>query len=85
VTDYAESIRTSRPVDPAKLVRVPFDRSAATRAARLRKNRVEVIDMVYKTLREAADSPLVPSTAAPPARWRAPQTQPAQQPSRPRL
>jgi LDH2 family malate/lactate/ureidoglycolate dehydrogenase len=83
VAAYAESIRTSRPVDPAKPVRVPFDRSAATRAARLRENRVEVFDVVYKTLREAADSPLAPSTAAPVDRWRAPQAQPAQPPSRP--
>jgi LDH2 family malate/lactate/ureidoglycolate dehydrogenase len=80
VAAYAESIRTSRPVDPAKPVRVPFDRSAATKAARLLENRIEVFDVVYKTLREAADSPLAPSTAAPPDRWRAPQAQPAQLP-----
>ena len=53
---YAESIRTSRPVDPAKPMRVPFDRSAATRTARLRENRIEVVDAVYKTLCETADT-----------------------------
>jgi LDH2 family malate/lactate/ureidoglycolate dehydrogenase len=82
VAAYAESIRTSRPVDPAKPVRVPFDRSAATRTARLRENRIEVVDVVYKTLCEAADSPLPPSAAPPPDRWRAPRAQPAQQRSR---
>jgi delta1-piperideine-2-carboxylate reductase len=34
--------------------------SAATKAARLRENRIEVPDLVYNTLREAADSPLPP-------------------------
>jgi hypothetical protein len=67
-------------VDAAKPVRVPFDRSAATRAARLRENRIEVFDVVYKTLREAADSPLAPSTAPHPDRWRATQAQPASRP-----
>ena len=83
VAAYAESIRTCRPVDPAKPVRVPFDRSAATKAARLREDRVEVFDVVYKTLREAADSPLAPSTAEPPERWRAPRAQSAHLPGRP--
>jgi LDH2 family malate/lactate/ureidoglycolate dehydrogenase len=60
VAAYAQSIRTSRPADPAKPVRVPFDRSAAMKAARLRENLIEVPDVVYNTLREAADSPLPP-------------------------
>jgi LDH2 family malate/lactate/ureidoglycolate dehydrogenase len=77
---YAESIRTSRPVEPAKPVRVPFDRSAATRAARLRENRIEVFDVVYNTLREAADSPLPPSAAPPADRWRAPRAEAASRP-----
>lgn len=84
VAAYAQSIRTSRPVDPAKPVLVPFDLETATRATRLRENRIEVPDVVYNTLRQAADSPLAPSTAPPIARWVPPQAQPAQPPSRTR-
>ncbi|GAA2388612.1 Ldh family oxidoreductase [Dactylosporangium salmoneum] len=80
VAAYAESIRTSRPVDPAKPVRVPFDRETETRAARRRENRIEVPDVVYTTLRQAADSPLAHSTTALPAWWRPPrQAKPARQ------
>ena len=57
-------------MDPAKPVRVPFDRFAATRAARLRENRIEVFDGVYNTLRQAADNRLPASTAPPADRLR---------------
>jgi LDH2 family malate/lactate/ureidoglycolate dehydrogenase len=79
VAAYAQSIRTCHPVDPAKPVRVPFDRSAATRAARLREDRIEVFDGIYNTLRQAADNPLPASTAPAADRWRAPRPRSAQQ------
>ena len=50
VSEYARSLRETRPVDPDKPVRVPFERSAATRAKRIEANKIEVADEVYFAL-----------------------------------
>jgi len=50
VSDYAESLRTTRPINPSRPVRVPFERSAAERARRLQDDRIEVADEVYAAL-----------------------------------
>jgi LDH2 family malate/lactate/ureidoglycolate dehydrogenase len=50
VSDYANSLRATRPLDPGKPVRVPFDRSDAQRAERKASNVIEVADQVYHAL-----------------------------------
>jgi len=54
VKEYCGSVREARPLDPAKPVRVPFDRSAEIRRQTLKEDRIEVADLVVKTLREMA-------------------------------
>lgn len=54
VAAYADSLRSTRPVDPEKAVRVPFERSMAERDRRLAANIIEVPDIVYEALCEAA-------------------------------
>jgi LDH2 family malate/lactate/ureidoglycolate dehydrogenase len=71
-TEYADSIRTSRPIDPAKPVRVPFDRSIKTRNTALAQDKIEIPDVVYSALRKAASTPLAPSMEPPVERWSAP-------------
>lgn len=54
VTEYAASIRATRPVEGGAGVRVPFDRSAACREESLRRGTIDVPDAVVTALREAA-------------------------------
>ena len=54
VTEYAQSIRATRPLDPAVPVRAPFDRSIAERARRLATDAIEVPDAVIEALRRIA-------------------------------
>lgn len=54
VAAYADSLRATRPVDPDRPVRVPFERSIAERERRRATNAIEVSDMVYQAIREAA-------------------------------
>ena len=54
VTEYAASIRATRPVEGGSAVRVPFDRSVACREEALRRGTVEVPDTVVVALREVA-------------------------------
>ena len=54
VSDYADSLRATRPARPDEPVRVPFDRSVAERARRLAANAIEVPDLVYDALRQVA-------------------------------
>lgn len=51
VSEYADSMRATRPLDPASPVRVPFDRSLAERSKRLAANQIEVPEVVYEALR----------------------------------
>jgi LDH2 family malate/lactate/ureidoglycolate dehydrogenase len=50
VSHYAHTVRSARPLDPEKPVRMPFDRSAAERRQRLKAGGFEVSDLVYKQL-----------------------------------
>jgi LDH2 family malate/lactate/ureidoglycolate dehydrogenase len=50
VAEFADSIRSTRPLDPDKPVRVPFDRSIAERARRQAENKIEVAEEIYKAL-----------------------------------
>ncbi|WP_029528114.1 Ldh family oxidoreductase [Polaromonas glacialis] len=50
VKEFADSMRTTRPLDPARPVRVPFERSAADREKRRLEDRIEVADEVYEAL-----------------------------------
>jgi LDH2 family malate/lactate/ureidoglycolate dehydrogenase len=55
VSDYADTLRATRPVDPAQPVRAPFDRSAATRRQTLAAGQIDVSDPVWQALRQVAD------------------------------
>ncbi|MFF3573576.1 Ldh family oxidoreductase [Nocardia jiangxiensis] len=54
VTEFAASIRATRPVEGGRAVRVPFDRSAACREETLRRGTIDVPETVVAALREAA-------------------------------
>lgn len=54
VAGYADSVRATRPLDPALPVRVPFDRSNAERNKRIAADAIEVPDSVIQALRAAA-------------------------------
>jgi len=54
VADYADSLRATRPLDPAQPGRVPFERSVAERAKRIAADAIEVPDAIYGALREIA-------------------------------
>ncbi len=51
VAEFADNMRSTRPVDPSRPVRVPFERSAADRNKRRSENRIEVADEVHHALR----------------------------------
>lgn len=50
VAELSDAIRSARPRDPARPVRMPFDRSAAERRRRQEENAVEVPDEVHAAL-----------------------------------
>lgn len=50
VTDFTDSVRATRPLDPQAPVRVPFDRSIAERTRRVAADAVEVPDQVVDAL-----------------------------------
>lgn len=52
--DYANSIRATRPLDPAQPVRMPFDRSRATREKHLAQGGFEVAEPVVRMLEAMA-------------------------------
>lgn len=52
--EYVQSVRDTRPLDPARPVRAPFDRSRAERARRLAEGTIEVADKVVAGLRREA-------------------------------
>ena len=54
VSDYADAVRGTRPVEGGSPVRMPFDRSAADRRRRVAANVVEVPDAIYEQLRKVA-------------------------------
>lgn len=54
VSEFASELRDTRPLDPAKPVRVPFERSAAEREKRRADNRIEVADQIHEALRAVA-------------------------------
>ena len=51
VAEYADSLRATRPLEPGKPVRVPFERSIHERSKRLAAGTIEVPDQVYSALR----------------------------------
>ena len=54
VADYAAAIRRTRPVAGGSAVRMPYDRSIAERARRLREDAIDVPDLVWNRLKEVA-------------------------------
>ena len=54
VAAFANSLRDTRPLDPAKPVRVPFERSAAEREKRRADNAIEVADQIFVALKAVA-------------------------------
>ena len=57
VAAYADSLRATRPLDPAKPVRVPFERSAAERERRRAADVVETPDETYEALVKLTEAP----------------------------
>lgn len=53
--ELAERLRSARPLDPSRPVRMPFERSAAERRRRLAEGAIEVPDPVHKALRALAE------------------------------
>ena len=56
VTDYAASLRATRPEHPDKPVRVPFERSVLEREARRAAGAIEVADEVVAQLTKVAET-----------------------------
>jgi LDH2 family malate/lactate/ureidoglycolate dehydrogenase len=56
VSELSDAIRSARPMDPAKPVRMPFDRSAEARRKRKAENAIEVPDRVYESLVKLAQT-----------------------------
>jgi LDH2 family malate/lactate/ureidoglycolate dehydrogenase len=54
VSEYSDSLRATRPLDPAKPVRVPFERSIIERNKRLAAGTIEVADAVHAALAKIA-------------------------------
>ena len=52
VSEYSDSLRVTRPLEPGKSVRVPFERSAKERLKRLANGTIEVADAVHQALFE---------------------------------
>ena len=50
VSEYAEAVRSARPVEGGLAVRMPFDRSAALRRQILSEDAIEVADFVHQRL-----------------------------------
>ena len=57
VSEYAEAVRTARPANAEIPVRMPFDRSAAARRARLADGVIKVTDLVHARVLELAQGP----------------------------
>ncbi len=54
IADYGESVRTARPADPARPVRMPFDRSRAVREAARASGGFEADDAIIARLQAVA-------------------------------
>ena len=52
VSEYAEQLRATRPLDPKQPVRVPFERSEAQRQKTLEAGTIEVEEVVVVALRK---------------------------------
>lgn len=54
VAEYADSLRATRPLEPGRPVRVPFERSVQERSKRLAEGTIEIADPVYRALVQVA-------------------------------
>lgn len=54
VADYAQQVRSAPPLDPARAVRMPFDRSAEHRRERLAQGTLEISDNLFVALEDVA-------------------------------
>jgi len=54
VSEYVKSVRSARPVEGNRPVRMPFDRSRAERQRRLEENALDIADSVHRRLTEIA-------------------------------
>ena len=57
LAELSDVMRATGPADPARPVRVPFDRSEAERSRRLHEDRIEVADEIYRALKEVRAQP----------------------------
>lgn len=56
VSDYAAAVRAAKPLDPAKLVRMPFDRSVETRRKITARGTIEVAEATCRKLDAARNA-----------------------------
>lgn len=54
VAELSQAIRSAKPIDPGKPIRMPFDRSASERRRRRTENAIEVPDVVVEGLKRLA-------------------------------
>ena len=52
VKELSQSIRSAKPVDPDKPVRMPFDRSFSDREKKRKEGHIEVPQKVYESLQK---------------------------------
>lgn len=57
VSEYAELVRSSRPLDPNNKPRMPFDRSAEVRRQTLARDSIDVPDKLYDQLKAFNSAP----------------------------
>ena len=63
VSDFAQAIRSARPLHPDQPVRMPFDRSRAERARRLAEDAIEIPDPLFKELLARSTPPARPEAS----------------------
>ena len=54
IHDYADIVRTARPINPDDPVRMPFDRSAEVRRTIVERGTIDVADQIIATLQDIA-------------------------------
>lgn len=57
VSAFAEAVRSARPIEGGKPVRMPFDRSRRERARRLAEDAIEIPDVLFKQLLDRSERP----------------------------
>jgi len=57
VSEFAEAVRSARPMEGGEPVRMPFDRSRRERERRLAEDKIEIPDVIFKQLLGRSERP----------------------------